>query len=109
MRASPVGGERHNSLELKLVMRDAPTGERAMMMSIGGRAMVLANSLSVIIPINPAHANSNQTTPKKLLFPEISKKTLSGTRSEYNNHREDWSSTHMGKTRSSPKPETAIR
>jgi len=64
------GGGIHNSLELKLVMRDAP--------------------ISVIIPNNPVHVNSNQTLPKKVLFPLISKKI-------------------MGKIRNSPVVATAIR
>jgi len=60
----------HNSLELKLVITEAP--------------------ISVIIPNNPVHANSNQTLPKKVLFPMISKNM-------------------MGKNRSSPIVATAIR
>jgi len=65
-----VGGGIHNSRELKLVMTDAP--------------------ISVIIPKSPVHANSNQTIPRKVLFPIISKKI-------------------MGKIRSSPIADTAIR
>lgn len=63
-------GGTHNSLELKLVMTEAP--------------------ISVIIPNNPVHANSNQTIPKNVLFPMISKNM-------------------MGKNRRSPIAATAIR
>jgi hypothetical protein len=56
-----VEGGRQNSLLLRVVIRDPP--------------------ISVTIPKNPVHANSNQTTPKKDLFPVISKKTMGKIRS----------------------------
>jgi len=56
-----IEGGTHSSRELKLVIRDAP--------------------IRVISPKIPTHANSNQTIPKKVLFPDISTKMTGKIRS----------------------------
>jgi hypothetical protein len=56
-----IEGGTQSSRELRLVMRDAP--------------------IRVISPKIATHANSNQTIPKKVFFPDISTKMTGKTRS----------------------------